>query len=162
MNFHTSKSSVSQSPKISVPIKSILIVVLAILGIFVIQSVLKPKEMTLPQFLEAKKNHRSGGFIIEGTVEEYKQGWASVVFKDKSGKELSTLQIGSEGVRAFVSYYPNQLPNEINTGDSVRITGDFATVPYYGGHPSKGNQKMTTATLSSIEIIRKAPIYEEE
>ena len=131
-------------------------VVILIFVAVTLTKMVQPKEMTMDQFLKAKKVHAMGGFIIEGVVEEYPGSEGVVQFQASNGKTLSTLRIVADGEFGFVSYFPHQIKQDIGNGDSVRVTGRFETVPYYGYGPGQKNRKMTTATLSSIKLLKRA------
>lgn len=140
--------------KIPIAVSVFIVSVIALAGIY---QFIQPEEMTIEQFVQAKKDHATGAFIIEGAVKKYEPKWEAMEFISSEGEKYKSLEIMEEDHKAFVSYFPEQLPSQLNDGDHVRVVGSFQTVPVYGLMPGKPARKMTTAVLSSIEILHPAP-----
>lgn len=143
--------------KLSFPVK-IAIATSAILVCTGIYLIMVPKEMTIEEFVAAKKasvNFRD--FRIEGTAEPF----VSVIETHSSdGKTLSALKVSEGESTGYVTYDPNQVTELPSKGDYVRVSGRFQKVPYYdftGKHKT-----ITVALVTSLSIREKAALEEEE
>lgn len=142
--------------KLSFPVK-VAIAVSAILVCTGIYLIMAPKQMTIEEFIAAKKasvNFRD--FRIEGKVEPFK----SVIETHSSdGKTLSTLKISRGETTGYVTYDPDRISELPAKGDYVSVTGRFQKVPFYD---FSGKYKTTTVALVTSLTIREKVAPEDE